>query len=88
MEKTIILGAGLAGLSCSYHIGHNSCVLFEKNDYPYGHINTEFIDGFTWDEGPHLSFTKYDYVKDLFAKSVEGSYLEYEVQTTNYYQGH
>ena len=88
MEKTIILGAGLAGLSCSYHIGHNFCVLLEKNDYPYGHINTEFIDGFTWDEGPHLSFTKYDYVKDLFAKSVEGRYLEYEVQTTNYYRGH
>lgn len=87
MDKTIILGAGLAGLSCSYHIGHKSCVLLEKNASPYGHIRTEFIDGFTWDEGPHLSFTSYDYVKDLFDKSVDGQFLEYEVQTTNYFRG-
>lgn len=88
MKKTVILGAGLAGLSSSYHIGHDSCVIFEKKSYPFGHIKSELIDGFTWDEGPHLSFTKYDYVKELFEKSVDGRYLEYEVITTNYYQGH
>ncbi|REL24184.1 hypothetical protein DYD21_19585 [Rhodohalobacter sp. SW132] len=87
-EKIIILGAGLTGLSTSYHIGHDRCVLLEKKKKAYGHIQSEEIDGFTWDEGPHLSFTKYDYVKELFEKSVEGNFLEYEVKTANYYKGH
>jgi protoporphyrinogen oxidase len=88
MGKIAILGAGLAGISTSYHLGHERCVLFEKNHYAGGHIHTECLDGFTWDEGPHLSFTKYDYVKELFAKNVDGEYLEYPVETGNYFQGH
>ena len=87
MTKITVLGAGLAGLSVSYHIGHERCVLFEKNHYSGGHIRTETVEGFTWDEGPHLSFTKYEYVKELFAESVGGEYLEYPVETGNYFQG-
>lgn len=82
-----ILGAGLAGLSASYHIGHGKCVLYEKNSYATGHIHTEIIDGFTWDEGPHVSFTSQQYVKDLFEQSVNGELLDYPVATTNYYKG-
>jgi protoporphyrinogen oxidase len=43
-----ILGGGLAGLSASYHLGHQNCTIFEKNSYLTGHIHTEIIDGFTW----------------------------------------
>lgn len=81
-----ILGAGLAGISASYHLGHENCVVYEKNKYATGHIHTEFIDGFTWDEGPHVSFTSNEYVKNLFAKSLNNDYLEYPVKTVNYYQ--
>jgi protoporphyrinogen oxidase len=87
MSKVIILGAGLAGLSTSYHIGHDKCVILEKNNKPYGHIQSDQIDGFTWDEGPHISFTKYDYVKEIFKKSVDGRYWDKEVQLANYYKG-
>lgn len=83
----MILGAGLAGLSTSYHLGHERCVILEKQNKAFGHIQTDKIKGFTWDEGPHLSFTKYDYVKELFEKSVNGRFLEYEVETANYYDG-
>ncbi len=86
-EEYTILGAGLAGLSSAYHIGHEKCVLFEKNTYPGGHVHSYKYDGFTWDEGPHVSFTKHKYVKDLFSKSVNGQFLEHPVQTTNYYKG-
>ena len=86
-DKIIILGAGLTGLSTSYHIGHDKCVILEKKKRAYGHIQSHIIDGFTWDEGPHLSFTKHDYVKELFEKSVNGRFLEYEVKTANYYKG-
>ena len=87
-DNVTILGAGLAGISTSAHIGHDRCRIFEKNHYPGGHIHTEILDGFTWDEGPHLSFTKYDYVKELFAESVDGEYLEYPVETGNFFKGH
>jgi protoporphyrinogen oxidase len=85
--KVTILGAGLAGLSCSYHLGHENCILYEKNSYSGGHIASHSVDGCIWDEGPHISFTKNEYVRDLFAQSVEGDYLEYETSTGNWFQG-
>lgn len=83
----LILGAGLAGLSSSYHIGHDRCVLLEANSHPFGHISTRQFDGFTWDEGPHVSFTEHQYVRELFAKSVKGEFFEFPVKTTNFYKG-
>lgn len=83
----LILGAGLAGISCSYHLKHH-CLVVEKNSYAGGHIYSHKINDFTWDEGPHVSFTKHQYVKDLFSLSVEGEFLEYPVFPTNYYKGH
>lgn len=83
----LILGAGLAGISCSYHLKHD-CLVVEKNSYSGGHIYSHRINGFIWDEGPHVSFTKHQYVKDLFGLSVQGEFLEYPVFPTNYYKGH
>ncbi len=85
---TLILGAGLSGLSCSWHLGHERCLLLEKDAKPFGHIAAEQRDGFTWDPGPHVSFTKHEYVRTLFAESVGGEFDEYEVNTGNYYRGH
>ena len=87
-SKFTILGSGLAGLSASYHLGHNNCEIFEKNNYAGGHIYSEKRDGFTWDIGPHVSFTSNEYVKNLFNESVEGNYLEQVVNVSNYYKGH
>ncbi|CAN5738012.1 NAD(P)/FAD-dependent oxidoreductase [soil metagenome] len=84
----VILGGGLAGLACSYHLGHEYCLILEKAPMPFGHIASETIDGFTWDKGPHVSFTKSEYVRDLFAKSVDQRFDEYPVVVGNYYQGH
>jgi protoporphyrinogen oxidase len=84
----LILGAGLAGLSASFHLGHKDCVVLEKESYPFGHLHAELRDGFTWDEGPHVSFTKSEYVRDLFAASVCGEFDDYEVLTGNYFKGH
>ncbi|MEE2785406.1 MAG: FAD-dependent oxidoreductase [Pseudomonadota bacterium] len=88
MTDLLILGAGLTGISTSFHLGHDRCRIIEKNSYPGGHIFTEVVNGVTWDEGPHISFTKHEYVKKLFEDNVSGKFLEYPVTTTNYYQGH
>lgn len=84
----LVLGAGLSGLSASFHIGHEKCLIFEKDASPFGHIRSEVREGFTWDQGPHVSFTKSEYVRDLFAESVSGEFEDYPVRTRNYYQGH
>ncbi|RRJ94455.1 hypothetical protein Ga0100231_009205 [Opitutaceae bacterium TAV4] len=83
----VILGAGLSGLSASYHLGHKNCLLLEENLHAYGLLKSGFRDGFTWDQGPHVSFTKHDYVKHLFAESVQEEFDEYEVKTANYFHG-
>lgn len=84
----VIIGAGLAGLSASYHIGHDGCVIYEKNGYLGGHIHSYTKGGFLWDEGPHVSFTKNDYVRELFAKSVDYQFVDLDITTTNHYYGH
>lgn len=83
---TLVLGSGLAGLSSSFHIGHRRCLILEAKPHPYGHIHSEFVDGFVWDEGPHVSFTKHAYVRELFEESLDGKFEEYEVTTGNYFK--
>ena len=82
-----ILGGGLAGLSSSYHLGHKDCRIFEKKEYAGGHIHSYAKNGFTWDEGPHLSFTKHEYVRNLFQKSVNSEFMQFPVTVTNYFHG-
>ena len=83
-----ILGAGLAGLSATYHLGHpKGTVVFEAKDHYGGHLYSWKKNGFTWDDGPHVSVTMNQYVKDLFAKCVKGEYEELAIKATNFYKG-
>ena len=83
-----ILGAGLAGLSCSYHLGHDNCVVFDRNAHAGGHIHSHQRNGVIWDEGPHISFTRNPHVRALFEQSVRGDVREIPVRVGNYFQGH
>lgn len=83
-----ILGAGLSGLSLADHLTKRNInyKLYEAKSHGGGHIHSEVVDGFTWDEGPHVSFTKYDYVKKYFADNCDQEFLEYPTNPTNYYK--
>jgi protoporphyrinogen oxidase len=83
-----ILGAGISGLSTSFHLGHRNAVIFEAQDHYGGHVHSWVRDGITWDDGPHISFTTNEYVRNLFAENVEGEYEELEIRATNYFHGH
>ncbi|MCF7804209.1 MAG: FAD-dependent oxidoreductase [Candidatus Marinimicrobia bacterium] len=86
--KTVILGSGIAGLSISYFLGHENCLIYEKKNYYGGHVHSYNKNGFVWDEGPHVSFTNNQFVKDFLKKSLgESRILEYPVETVNYYHG-
>ena len=83
----LILGAGLSGIATSYHLGHENCRILEVGHRAFGHISSVVRNGFTWDEGPHVSFTKHDYVRRLFAEGVDEQFIEFEPVVGNYYQG-
>ena len=87
-QPVIILGAGLAGLSAAYHLRERgrASIIYEQDDRPGGHTRSHREAGFTFDEGPHVSFTKDRYVQALFAKSA-GSYREFLATQLNYYRG-
>jgi protoporphyrinogen oxidase len=84
-----ILGAGLAGLSVADHLRKKGLPfeIIEGKSHGGGHIHSEVVDGFTWDEGPHVSFTSHQYVKDYFAANCNNMFLEYATKPTNYYNG-
>ena len=85
-KKYLILGAGIAGLSASYHLkkrGLNSIIL-EKKSRAGGLLDNFKIKGFTFDHFVHLSLAKDNYVKKFFAKSAE--YYEHNPTPNNYYK--
>jgi len=62
-------------------------MILERSGNAFGHIHSIQRDGFTWDQGPHVSFTKHQYVRDLFADGVNGEFEEHKVKTSNYFKG-
>lgn len=86
-KPVAILGAGISGLSTSYHLGHRDSVIFEAQGNYGGHVTSWVRDGFTWDDGPHISFTTNGYVRELFAENVDGEYEVLDVRATNYFAG-
>jgi protoporphyrinogen oxidase len=83
-----ILGAGLAGLSTTYHLNHQpGAVVFEAKNHYGGHVYSWQKNGITWDDGPHISFTMNEYAKNLFAELVNGEYEQVPIKATNYYKG-
>ncbi|MGI0149665.1 MAG: protoporphyrinogen/coproporphyrinogen oxidase, partial [Thermoplasmata archaeon] len=47
-----------------------------------------FPPGFTFDEGPHVSFTKDERVQRILADAVDGEYEEIQYELDNYWRGH
>jgi protoporphyrinogen oxidase len=84
-----ILGAGIAGLSMADHLDKKKLayILYEAKSHGGGHIHSREVDGFVWDEGPHFTFTKSEYVRQYFAENCNNEFLEYPIKPTNIYKG-
>ncbi len=65
----IVLGAGPSGISYSLFFD-NSPLIIEKNDHPGGHASSFVIDGFTFDYGPHIIFSRDKPILDFIIKSL------------------
>lgn len=84
-----VLGAGIAGLAAAQRLGELGyhVEVYEKNAYIGGRAHSHEIDGFVFDEGPHVSFSKRPEIRSLFAKAVNGNFFEQDVIPLNYWQG-
>lgn len=85
-----VLGAGLAGMAAAQR-GHElgyQVEIFEKNSYVGGHASSYEKDGFIFDQGGHISFTKNPEIQALFAKAVNNEYLSHEAVATNLWKNH
>ncbi|MCB2153406.1 NAD(P)-binding protein [bacterium] len=90
MKNVTILGAGLSGLAAAQKATELGCDahLYDKNSYIGGHAQTHETDGFLFDEGPHVSFTKSEEIRDLFAETLKGEFYEHRAKLPNYWRGH
>ena len=64
-------------------------VLYDKNPYVGGHTYSHVsATGFTFDEGPHVSFTKDERMRGILAEAVDDAYDEVQYELVNYWRGH
>src|SRR5262245_54474285 len=91
MPRVAVLGTGMAGFGAWHRLRSepHDVVLYDKNPYAGGHTYSwTFPPGFTFDEGPHVSFTKDERIMALLAEAVGGEYEEVQYHLDNYWRGH
>lgn len=91
MTNIAILGTGMAGFGAA-HIAHKAgarSVMYDMHDYIGGHTAShQFAGGWTFDEGPHVSFTNDARIKELLAANIEGRFEEFPSKINNYWRGY
>lgn len=88
MNKIVILGSGMAGFGASYQLEREGfkSIIYEKENYSGGKATSFEKDGFIFDDGPHISFTKDERIQQLFAESIKNNYKTLQVGVNNYWK--
>lgn len=71
--QTVILGAGLCGLSAAYHMeeqGEEDYIILERNPEVGGLARTETYDGFSFDHSIHILYSRDPYAQDLICNKL------------------
>ena len=64
-------------------------VLFDKQSSYGGHTATHVYEGaYTFDEGPHVSFTKNERIQKLLAHNINHEYRTFSAKVNNYWKGY
>ena len=66
----IVIGAGPSGLSYSL-FSQKKKLIIEKNSSPGGHAGSFRTNGFTFDYGPHILFSKDKDILDFIIKTLK-----------------
>lgn len=89
-ERTLIAGTGMAAWGAWYRLKAEgaSARIVDRNPYPGGHTASHESNGFVFDEGPHISFSSDDRVKQILADAVGGDFETPRADVDNYFRGH
>jgi protoporphyrinogen oxidase len=91
MSAFCVLGTGMAGYGAAHWLTEAGLhpILFDKKPHYGGHTASFQFEGkYTFDEGPHVSFTKHERLQRLFADSIDGQYETLHTKVNNYWKGH
>jgi protoporphyrinogen oxidase len=87
----VVLGTGMAGYGAAHRLVEAGMrpVIFDKRSHYGGHTASfRFEGGYTFDEGPHVSFTKHERLQKLFSENVDGQYETLHTSVNNYWRGY
>lgn len=91
MSEICVLGTGMAGYGAAHKLREEGTrgILFDKKPHYGGHTASFGFEGkYTFDEGPHVSFTKHERLQKLFAESIDDKYEVLHTKVNNYWKGH
>ena len=87
----VVLGSGFAGFGAGHRLEAEgqAYACFDRNDHIGGHTASYVQpEGWVFDDGPHVSFTKDERVQGILADAVEGRYETVPIRLNNHWQGH
>ena len=91
MKPVAILGTGMAGFGAAHALNEAGFpfICYDRNPYYGGHTwSFRYDNGFVFDEGGHISFTKHAHIRDLLARNIDGRHEERQLKIDNYWHGH
>ena len=89
-DPVVVLGAGIAGLGAALRLRDAGVRfrVFEAAAAYGGHTaSVRHPDGFVFDDGPHVSFTKNDRVRALLTSFVDGAEWTQPMHINSYWRG-
>jgi protoporphyrinogen oxidase len=91
IKKIAVLGSGISALGAAQRLANEKVdvTLYDKNSFYGGHTNSlRYKEGFTFDMGPHVSFTSDKRVEAMLADNVDGDFETHRYRFSNYWEGH
>ena len=92
MAEIVLLGSGMAGFGAASYLNAEVGIrpaVYEQSSYFGGHTASFRDDqGFLFDLGPHISFTKDPRIQELLANSIDGKFESIQINLRNYWRGH
>ena len=91
MAKVVILGTGISAFGAANRLKseRTDVVLYDKNSFHGGHtVSLKYKEGFTFDIGPHVSFTSDTRIQEMLAANVDGQFDTHDYKFTNYWKGY